>query len=162
MTAGEQMTKDSDNGAAAGGDVIVARPQRAAWMGGALGVLLLAVFTVVAVLLRGSDSGAIFHLSDQIAMVGVGLLLGLACASFGTPRVRADSRGIDVRNVGTTRHFDWDEVLSVSFPDGASFARLELPDDEYYPLLAVQAVDRHRAVTAVRGLRRLHKHARED
>ncbi|WP_253865073.1 PH domain-containing protein [Prauserella halophila] len=156
------MTRDSGNGARDGDDVVVARPRRTAWMGGVLGVALLAVFTVVAVLLRGSDSGAIFHLSDQIAMVFVGLLLGLACASFGTPKVRADSRGIDVRNVGITRHFDWDEVLSVSFPDGASFARLELPDDEYYPLLAVQAVDRHRAVEAVRGLRRLHRRAGQD
>lgn len=156
------MTEDTGSaGAAAGDDVVVARPRRAAWMGGALGLVLFAVFTVVAVLLSESDTGAIFRLSDQIAMVGVGLILGLTCAAFGSPKVRADARGIEVRNVLTTKRFAWDEVLSVSFPDGASFARLELPEDEYYPLLAVQAVDRHRAVEAVRGLRRLHKQARQ-
>jgi hypothetical protein len=50
-------------------------------------------------------------------------------------------------------------VLSVSFPDGASWARLELPDDEYQAVMAVQAVDRGRAVEAVRALRKLHRAA---
>lgn len=140
-------------------ETVVIRPRRAAWMGGVVALVMLAVFTVVAVLLRTSDTGVIFHLSDQIAMIGVGVLLAAAALSFATPRVRADADGIDVRNIGVGRHFDWSEVLSVSFPDGASFARLELPDDEYYALLAVQAVDRHHAVEAVRALRRLHKQA---
>jgi hypothetical protein len=66
-----------------------------------------------------------------------------------------------VRNVLLSRRFAWHEVLSISFPDGASWARLELPEDEYYPVIAVQAVDRERAVIAVRALRRLHKQAWE-
>jgi Bacterial PH domain len=51
-------------------------------------------------------------------------------------------------------------VLAVTFPDGASWARLDLPDDEYVPVLAVQAVDGTRAVTAMRQLRALHAAAR--
>ena len=31
--------------------------------------------------------------------------------------------------------------MGVSFPDGARWARLDLPDDEYVPVLAIQAVD---------------------
>ncbi|HKS46763.1 MAG TPA: PH domain-containing protein [Amycolatopsis sp.] len=128
-------------------------------MSAVVAVVLLVVFAVVAVLLRGSDTGAIFRLSDQIAMMGVGVLLAAASMLFATPRVRADADGIEVRNVLIGRKFGWLDVLGVSFPDGASFARLELPEDEYYGLLAIQAVDRERAVEAVRALRRLHKQA---
>ncbi|PXY19682.1 hypothetical protein BAY60_30705 [Prauserella muralis] len=144
------------------GDNVLIRPRRAAWMSAVLAVLLLAVFIVVALLLRRSETGVIFQPSDQVAMIGVGVLLAGGALLFATPRVRADAEGIEVRNLPFVgRRFSWQEVLSVSFPDGASFARLELPDDEYYSVLAVQAVDRDRAVEAVRALRRLHKAAHE-
>src|SRR5439155_22639333 len=118
-----------------------------------------AAFVVISVLLRSSHTGVIFQVSDQVAMMGVGVILAAASLLFATPRVRADTEGIEVRNVLVGRRFSWLEVLSVSFPDGASFARLELPEDDYYGVLAVQAVDQERAVEAVRALRRLHKQA---
>lgn len=143
-------------------DVVTARPRRSAWMSAGLAVLLLAVFVTVSLLLRSEDTGAIFRLSDQIAMIGIGALLAAAALLFATPRVRADANGVYVRNIGVARRFAWSEVLSVSFPDGASFARLELPDFEYYSIMAIQAVDREHAVAAVRGLRRLHAEATRD
>jgi len=143
------------------GQPLVIRPRRAAWMAGVLAVFLVATFTVVGVLLRNSKTGAIFQASDQVAMIGVGVLLGGACLLFAMPRVRADADGIEVRNVLLSRRFAWSDVLSVTFPDGASWARLELPDDEYYSVMAVQAVDRARAVEAVRALRHLHREAWE-
>jgi len=142
------------------GQTLVLRPFRATWMAWVVAVVLLAAFVVVAVLLRSSHTGAIFEVSDQIAMVGIGIVLALGSLLFATPRVRADAEGIEVRNIILlTKRYTWREVLSVSFPDGASFARLELPDDEYQGVLAIQAVDRERAVEAVRALRRLHKQA---
>jgi hypothetical protein len=141
------------------GDVVVIRPRRITWVAGACALLLVVVFTTVALLLRRSETGAIFQVSDQVAMVGIGLLLAAGAMLLATPRVRADGEGLHVRNILTSRRFSWDEVLSVSFPDGASFARLELPEDEYYAVLAVQAVDRERAVDAVRTLRVLHRRA---
>ena len=140
-------------------DVLVVRPRRAMIMCSVLAVLLLAVFVVVATLLRGSNTGVYFQASDQAAMVGIGILLAAGTMLFAVARVRADAEGIEVRNVLATRRFAWSEVLSVSFPDGASWARLELPEDEYYSVMAIQAVDRERAVEAVRALRRLHKAA---
>jgi Bacterial PH domain len=137
------------------------RPRRAFWMSSILAVILLGVFIVVATLLRSSNTGAIFEPSDQAAMVGIGIALAAATMLFAMPRVRADAEGIEVRNVLLSRRFAWHDVLSVSFPDGASWARLELPEDEYYSVMAVQAVDRERAVRAVRALRRLHKQAWE-
>jgi hypothetical protein len=45
----------------------------------------------------------------------------------------------------------------VSFPDGQPWARLELPSDEYVPIVAIQAADGELAVTAIRELRALHR-----
>ena len=139
--------------------LLVIRPRRALIMCSVLAVALLAVFVVVAVLLRNGDTGVRFQRSDQVAMVGIGILLACGVMLFAIARVRADAEGIEVRNVLITRRFAWSEVLSVSFPDGASWARLELPDDEYHAVMAVQAVDRDRAVEAVRALRKLHRAA---
>ncbi|WP_089301109.1 PH domain-containing protein [Haloechinothrix alba] len=138
------------------------RPRRVIWMTVPCAIALVVVFTVVGVLLRDSDTGANFYLADQIAMVVIGVILAGLTLLWALPRVRADAGGIEVRNVLTKRRFAWSEVLSVSFPDGASWARLELPDDEYHAVMAVQAVDRQHAVDAVRALRRLHKQAGES
>ncbi len=138
------------------------RPFRSVIMASVLAVLILIAFTVVGLLLRQSDTGAVFRTSDQVAMIVLGVLLAGATMLWAVPRVRADAEGIEVRNVLTSKRFAWREVLSVSFPDGAAFARLELPDDEYYTVMAVQVVDGWRAVTAVRALRALHKQAWQE
>ena len=140
---------------------LVIRPRRTVIMCSVLAVLLLGVFIVVAVLLRNSHTGVVFEPADQAAMIGIGILLAAGTMLFALPRVRADATGVEVRNVLATRHFAWTDVLSVSFPDGASWARFELPEDEYFSVMAVQAVDRDRAVAAVRALRRLHRAAHE-
>lgn len=137
------------------------RPRRVRWIAVSCAVLLLTVFTVMAVFLRQSDTGVHFRVSDQVALGVVGLLAALGTLMLLRPRVRADSGGVAVRNVFFSQRFAWREILAVSFPDGASFARLELPQDEYYTVLAVQAMDREHAVQAVRTLRGLHRDAIE-
>lgn len=137
------------------------RPRRVRWIAVSCAVLLLTMFLVMAVFLRESDTGVYFRVSDQVALAGVGLLLALGMLMLLRPRVRADADGVSVRNVFFSQRFDWQEILAVSFPDGASFARLELPHDEYYSVIAVQAMDREHAVEAVRALRRLHRDAVE-
>jgi len=127
-----------------------------------LAVLIIIAFTVVGLLLRQSNTGAVFRPSDQVAMVVLGVLLAAGTMLWAVPRVRADADGVEVRNVLTSKRFGWREVLAISFPDGAAFARLELPDDEYYTVMAVQAVDGWRAVEAVRALRARHKRAWQE
>lgn len=139
---------------------IVLRPKkirRVAWV---CAIGLVAVFTVVGLLLGDTPTGVIFRTSDQVAMIVLGFLLAGGVLLLTRPRVTADASGVDVRNVVTSHHFDWQDVLSVSFPDGAAWARLELPEDEYVSVMAVQAVDREYAVSSVRALRELHKAAR--
>lgn len=133
-----------------------ARPRKARRVAVAAAVVLVVVFTVVAALLRRTPTGVYFRLSDQVAMVLLGLLLAGAVMLFTRPRVRALADGLEVRNVLTTRLVPWDLVLGVSFPDGAPWGRLELPDDEYIPVMAIQAVDGQYAVQAMRALREVH------
>ncbi|MEO6088537.1 MAG: PH domain-containing protein [Umezawaea sp.] len=135
------------------------RPKRIRRVTLVCAVVLVAVFTAVGLLLGDTPTGVIFRVSDQVAMVCLGVLLACGVLLLGRPRVRADAEGIDVRNVVTSSRYSWQDVLHVSFPDGASWARLELPDDEYVSVMAVQAVDREHAVDAVRALRELHKAA---
>lgn len=138
-------------------DAFVFRPTVVVVLAFVCAVVCVVAFTLVGLFLRTSDTGVVFQLADQIAMFGIGVILGIGSLLFARPRVRADTQRVEVRNTFTTRTFEWSEVLAVSFPDGASWARLELPDDEYYPILAVQAIDRYGAVDAVRMLRRLHR-----
>ncbi len=142
-----------------GPDAVVLRPRLlliAAWSGA---VAVLVIFAVVAYLLPETDTGVYFRLADQISMMVLGILIAAGLLLMARPRVRADSRGIEVRNVALTHWYPWPEVEGVAFPDGSSWARLDLPDDEYQPVLAVQAVDRQLAVDGIRRLRALHRDA---
>jgi hypothetical protein len=133
-----------------------ARSRKARRVAVASAVVLVVVFTVVAVLLRRTPTGVYFQLSDQVAMVLLGLLLAGAALLFTRPRVRAGADGVEVRNLFGSRTLPWEVVLRVSFPDGAPWARLELPDDEYIAVMAIQSVDGRHAVQAIRALRALH------
>ncbi|MGH3799437.1 MAG: PH domain-containing protein [Pseudonocardiaceae bacterium] len=133
-----------------------ARPRKARRVAIAAAVVLVAVFTVVAALLRQTPTGVYFQLSDQVAMVLIGLLLAGAALLFARPRVRAGADGVEVRNLAGSRTLPWELVVRVSFPDGAPWARLEIPDDEYIAVMAIQAADGRHAVQAIRALRALH------
>ncbi len=132
------------------------RPRRALRAAILSAVVLVAVFSVVAALLRETPTGVYFRVADQVAMVLLGVLLAGGALLFARPRLRADAEGVEVRNLLATHRLPWALVQEVSFPDGASWARLELPDDEYVAVMAIQAADRQHAVTALRRLRELH------
>ncbi|WP_309501050.1 PH domain-containing protein [Saccharopolyspora gloriosae] len=120
-------------------------------------IVLVVVFTVVAVLLRNTPTGVYFRISDQVAMAGLGVLLACGALLLARPRLHADLDGIEVRNIINTHHYSWDEVYAISFPDGAAWARLELAHDEYASVMAVQSTDGAHAVQAMRDLRDLRR-----
>jgi hypothetical protein len=139
---------------------VVVRPRKvlvSAWIGA---VTLLVLFLAIAIVLRNSPTGVFFRLADQVAMVVLGVLIAGGVLLLARPRVRADAAGIEVRNILTTRYVPWELVQRIAFPDGASWARLDLPDDEYISVLAIQAVDGQRAVDGITRLRALHAAAR--
>lgn len=139
---------------------VVVRPLKVsifAWVGA---VALVVSLTSIALVLRNTDTGVIFRVADQVALILIGAFIAGGILLMARPRIRADVNGIQVRNVLVTRYFGWEEVVRIAFPDSASWARLDLPDHEYIPLMAVQAVDGTRAVQAMRRLRALHAASR--
>ena len=60
-----------------------------------------------------------------------------------------------MRNLFGYNLIPWSDVVDVSFPRGARWARVDLPDDEYIPVMAIQAVDKERAVDAMDRVRRV-------
>jgi Bacterial PH domain len=140
---------------------VVARPHKARVIAAIVAVVLLSAFTVAGLLMLRTHTGAYFRLSDQIAMIGIGLFLAAGALWFARPRVRADVDGVEVRNMLGAKRYPWSEIENVSFPDGSPWARLELPNDEYVPVVAIQAIDGEHAVTAMRELRKLRREATE-
>ncbi|WP_338892441.1 PH domain-containing protein [Rhodococcus sovatensis] len=121
----------------------------------AAAVLLVVAHTTVAILLRVSPTGVYFRTADQVAMAGIGFLLAGVALLLTRPRVRVGKSGVAVRNIFSERLIEWDLVRGLSFPDGAMWARVDIPDDEFIPVMAIQSNDRDHAVAAVRTFRSL-------
>lgn len=124
---------------------------------------LIAVAGIVVSALNRRSSGAYMRVADQIAWGGLAVLIALAILLLLTrPRVRVGPAGIQVRNVVEERLIPWSNVVDVSFPEGKRWARVDLEAYEYVPLVAVQAVDRERAVSAMDTMRELMTRYRPD
>lgn len=132
------------------------RPRRLLVVCRAAGAVLLVVFAVVAYLLpRGSAGGEQFGPADQIAFFLIGVLLSGVVLQFTRVRVRADERGVRVRNYLGEKYIPWQVVAGVRLDESSPWASLDLHDDDTIALLAVQANDGARAVEAVVALRAL-------
>jgi hypothetical protein len=134
-----------------------ARPRRATTIARIMAAAVVVVFTAVGVGLHGkTDSGTgVFQTSDQVALIGLGVLAAAGILMLTRPRVEADARGIRVRNLMGGYELSWDVVRSVQFGHGAPWASLELRDDDVLAVMAVQAADKAYALAAVRALRAL-------
>ncbi|HWH28386.1 MAG TPA: PH domain-containing protein [Mycobacteriales bacterium] len=141
---------------------LVVRPRRLTRVCIGVALLVVAVFAGVGWGLTRSEGEAGFRTADAVAMTGLGVLLGGAALSFTRARVVAGVDGVRVRNVLTETALPWEVVRAVRFDEGASWASLELQDDDTVALLAVQANDGDRAVDAVVELRRLLARSREQ
>lgn len=131
------------------------RPRRAVRTAWIVAVLIAAAFLVGGIWLRSGSTGVNFRVADQIAMIGIGLLIACAVLMLTRPRVRVGPRGVTVRNVLGDNEFPWDTVRGVTFPDRKSWARLELINDDYVPLLAIRSNDKAHAAAAMDKLREL-------
>ena len=133
------------------------RPRRITILASIAATLVIGSMVVIGLLLRDTNEGVTFTVNDQIGLIGIGLVLGAAIMTAARPRLRADENGMSVRNVFGETFVPWSLVLRVAFPSGAHWAELQMPDDEVKAVMAIQAMDRGRAVTALERLRALHE-----
>jgi Bacterial PH domain len=129
------------------------RPHLTPYFAYAAAALILAAHVTVGALLKIGSTGVIFQTADQVAIALLGAVIAGVVLLFARPRLRVGASGIAVRNLLVYRLIPWSEVVDVSFPIGARWARVDLPDDEYVPVMAIQAVDKNRAVDAMDRVR---------
>jgi Bacterial PH domain len=118
--------------------------------------VVVAAMAVVGLLLPSSSTGVVqFGWADQVAVIGIGVCLGLGILTIARSRVDADASGVRVRNVFVRHELPWSAVRSVRFDRHSSWASLLLTNGDEVSLLAVQAADREHTVRTVEGLRAL-------
>ncbi|MEO5834108.1 MAG: PH domain-containing protein [Nakamurella sp.] len=136
--------------------LLTVRPRRIAIYASIGAVAVVAVGVFVAIKLRSSDTGVFFRTSDALSMVGLGLLFAGGLMLTARPRLRADSAGLRVRNIVGEKFVAWAVIQRIAFPPGSVWAQLELADDEVMSVMAIQGMDKQRAVDALREVRALH------
>lgn len=149
-----------------GGTVVVVVPRRLRRVCLLAGLALVGSCAALAALL-GSASALVdpggagggttqrFGLADRLAVLGIGVLLAAALGLLARPRITADRTGITVRNIGRATRLPWAVVMDVRLDRHASWAVLDLADDDTVPLLALQSNDGEQAQRAVVRLRAL-------
>ncbi|WP_336084184.1 PH domain-containing protein [Nocardia sp. SSK8] len=134
------------------------RPRRAVRTAVVVAIVIVVAFTAGGLLLRTGSTGVNFRVADQVAMILIGVLGAGAVLLLTRPRVRAGARGVSVRNILGDHEYPWAYVRGASFPDRKSWARLELADDDYVPMLAIRSNDKAHAADAIERLRALGAH----
>jgi hypothetical protein len=131
------------------------RPRRITIYASIAAALVVSSMVVIGLLLQGTNEGVAFRTSDQVGLIGVGLILGGLIMTAARPRLRVDRDGLWIRNVLGEVFTPWQLVTRVAYPQGAPWAQLLMPDDEMKPVMAIQAMDRGRAVRALEAVRDL-------
>jgi hypothetical protein len=131
------------------------RPRLTPYFAYGAAFLIAVVSIVLGVLLKVGSTGVVFRTDDQVAIAVLGIVIAAAALMFARPRLRIGPRGLGVRNLLGERIIAWPDVVDVSFPPGARWAHVDLADDEYVQLMAIQAVDKERAVAAMDAVREL-------
>lgn len=140
--------------------LMVYRPRRTPTYSIIAAASVITIHVVIGALLTISDTGTHFQVSDQIAMGLIGVVIGGSLLLLCRPRLRVGAEGVGIRNLFSERVFDWSIVEGVWYPDSGNWARLELPEDEFSPILAIQANDGDRAVAAMAEFRDLQERFR--
>jgi hypothetical protein len=138
------------------------RPHLTPYFAYGAAAVILAAHIIVGALLKVSSTGVVFQTADQVAIALLGVVVAGVVLLFARPRLRVGAPGVAVRNLFGYRVIPWSDVVGVTFPRGARWARVDLPDDEYIPVMAIQAVDKERAIDAMDNVRGLLARYRPD
>jgi hypothetical protein len=136
--------------------LLVVRPRRIRILASISAGCVIVAMVVVGILLHGTNDGVSFQTSDQVGLIGLGLLIGIAILMMARPSLKVFREGVLVRNILGENFYEWPLIYAVSFPQGAQWAVLRMPDEETHPVMAIQLLDRGRAVESLRKVRELH------
>jgi hypothetical protein len=103
------------------------RPHLTPYFAYAAAFLIAVAHIAVGFLLKIGSTGVIFQTADQVAIGLLGVIIAGLVLLFARPRVRVGVTGIAIRNLLTYKLIPWSAVVDVSFPQGARWARVDLP-----------------------------------
>lgn len=121
-----------------------------------IGVVVIMIIHIFMAFIVGiGDTGVTLTSADQWSFIGIGLLFSGVCLFLLRPRVRIDERGVEVRNIANAQFYPWQIIHGLSFPAKAKMARLELPDFEFVPMMALNIYDKETIAANVERFRLL-------
>lgn len=116
-------------------------------------VVVMAVHVFMAVVSGVGDTGATVSTVDQWSFIGIGVIISGVVLMLLRPRVRVNEDGVEVRNIFGAQFYRWSIIHGLSFPRNARWARLELPDFEFVPMMAFQVADKSTIAAKVEEFR---------
>jgi len=118
------------------------------------GGLLLLVATVIWFSLPQNvrDQFTLFQRGTVIFFAVAACVAGQALARS---RIEANAHGATVVNGYKSRHFDWNEIVSITLGGGNPWAKLDLSDGTSVSAMGIQGSDGARAMTQVKQVRAL-------
>lgn len=126
--------------------------KKVAWV---LVVLIMAVHVFMAIVVAVGDTGVTVSAADQWGFIGIGLVFSFVALSLLRPHVKVNSEGVEVRNIVNGQFYPWEIIHGLSFPQEAKWARLELPDFEFVPMMALNIYDKQLIAQRVEDFRQL-------
>lgn len=118
-------------------------------------VVVFAIHIFMGIVVDFGDTGASVTTIDQLAFPMIGLIIAAVFLLLTRARVRVNAEGVEVRNLLNAKFYPWADIYGLSFPKKSRWARLELPDFEFVPMLAIQSADGARVVEDIRRFREL-------
>lgn len=106
-----------------------------------VGVLALVVFGGLALVLPTPAQLGSWQVGDRVLLAGIGVAVAALCWRFATIRAVATREGLEVRNLFTTRHLSWPQVVTVEYGGGAPWVTLDLDDTDTLAVMAIQRAD---------------------
>lgn len=142
----------------------VFRPRRGRFVAIGLAIAAITIFTFVGAFINASQLHD-FQTTDRVLLASIGWILAALFWRYATIRAVPTREGLTVRNLFTTTHVTWPQVVAMQFGGGMPWPTLELNDTETLAVMAIQRSDGARSVQEARRLSALVKglgEARED
>ena len=136
------MSSTSTDGRGRSDPYAVFRPRQGRRVAAAMSVLSVVIFTGGALSMPsvGPRLGG-WSVSDRLLLTCLGLLLAASLWRFASIRAVPSTRGLEIRNLITTRTLEWAQIVRVQFGAGAPWVSVDLDDTDTVAVMAIQRAD---------------------
>ncbi|MBE2997388.1 PH domain-containing protein [Nocardiopsis sp. HNM0947] len=124
------------------------RPRTVRMVAYGLGLLIVATFAVLAVILPID-----WRPLDRVMLIGFGFVIAAGLHLLARPRLIAEEDRVLVVNGIRTHVLSWQEILDIQMPEGEPWPCVDLSDGTSLPVMGIQSTDGEPARQAVEDFR---------